>query len=209
MTSIIAIWTLICSIIFHRSNKIKKSEQKEEESEKVRKEETDENKKIISAEKSSMEKFCKGFAVQENFTSIVASERNLFPAFNGFRIIGSFSIIYFHIYYYSLSATDNIQFAFTFSDSFIAMPMFSAILVVDNFFILSGFLLAYTIREQQKKNLDLNKKFLARKILSRYFRVNPSFLFVSKRLFLFQCIIYLKRNLILGPSNVNCARFLP
>lgn len=158
----------------------------EEESEKVESEissSTDEEKKIVKQalprKSSSLEKFCKGFAIQKSFTSLVANEKNLFPALNGFRIIGSFSIIYFHIYYYSLTSTDNFQLAFTFSDSLIVMPTFSAILVVDNFFILSGFLLAYTTREQQKKNQNLDKKFLARKILSRYLRVNPSFLFVS------------------------------
>lgn len=199
LISIIAIWTLICSVIFHRFNKIEISRNKEED---VKTKTTEVAKKITDSMQASIQKFCKGFTLQENFTSIVSSERNSFPAFNGFRIIGSFSIIYFHIYYYSLTAADNAQLAFTYNDSLLLAPMFSAILVVDNFFILSGFLLAYSIREQQKKNLDLalDKKFYARKIISRYFRVNPSFLFVSQQSF-FNVILISKKS---DPRSFSC-----
>lgn len=125
----------------------------------------------------------KSFDVQRNLKSILSTkcEEHSFSSIHGLRSIAVALLIFFHIYYYATAVTDNQQFTFTYSGSIFLQPMYSAVMSVDTFFVLSGFLLAFNFYEQQARNPSTN--VLARttkRICTRYLRLNLCFLIVIK-----------------------------
>lgn len=71
------------------------------------------------------------------------------------------------------------KFAYVYSDEWFLQPYFAALMAVDIFFVLGGFLLAYNFCEHQKKNPSKNIfGYVFKKIFTRYIRINTSFIVV-------------------------------
>lgn len=171
---------LICSVIIHRWNfRERGTKNNSEDSSDVKKANT-----VKSADKTVLrrinknERLLKGFAIQENFNSLVSTtfDKNSILCLNGFRALGATLIIMTHVAIYGSSSTDNLQSSYRYNDDAMLQPTFFTSLAVDIFFVLSGFLLAYNTREQQKK---LKTSSTVKKIIARYFRVNASFMLVG------------------------------
>lgn len=138
-------------------------------------------KKLQDVKKTFLKKLMKGFAIPENFKTISSTQesRNSLSSLNGLRVIGSIWIITGHNYFYALAATDNEQLSYTYSDSKILELLLGAILVVDAFFVIGGFLTAYSFYEAEKKNPTQNYVIpTLKRIVTRYFRINPCFMIV-------------------------------
>lgn len=124
-----------------------------------------------------------GFAIQNSIKAIFSNNSaDLFPSLNGFRTLAFMWVIVFHSLYYAITTMENLELLF--DDALLIMNFVkAAMFAVDIFFTISGFLLAYNICEQHKKTPSdnaLGKTF--KKIVLRYFRLNPPFLVVSRLL---------------------------
>ena len=129
------------------------------------------------------EKFWNGFSVQENLGQIFSSELppDSLPSINGLRAIASVWLICGHIYFYSLSSIENIKLMFSYGDVLLLQPYYAALLAVEIFFVLGGFLLSYRFFEQQKKRPFKNLFSLTlKKISMRFIRIIPCFAVVSQ-----------------------------
>lgn len=69
---------------------------------------------------------------------------------------------------------------FAYGDVLILQPFYAALLAVDIFFVIAGFLMSFRFFEQQKKQKTENiLTFTLKKILLRYIRLAPAFAIVS------------------------------
>lgn len=69
---------------------------------------------------------------------------------------------------------------FAYGDILILQPFYAALLAVDIFFVIAGFLMSFRFFELQKKQKTVNLvTFTLRKVLMRYMRLAPAFALVS------------------------------
>lgn len=118
-------------------------------------------------------------SIQKNFhllTDVKASEKH-FQSINGLRTFFMIWVIFGHSFLYALSAIDNLRFAYSSIESPAFKFMYGAIIVVDSFFVFSGFLLSYNFFEHMKKRKPKHLiTYCADKIIKRFVRLNPPFI---------------------------------
>lgn len=120
-------------------------------------------------------------SLRENLLSLVSMEssKNSLPSIDGLRMLLFVSTISIHMFLFSWSTIDNVQYLLTFADDLLIQPVSLAILTIDMFFLLSGFLNAYSFCEQERKRPSRNLSVaVVRKIVNRYIRMNPIFMIV-------------------------------
>lgn len=130
---------------------------------------------------SALESFLECFSVSKNYNFVMSDvpEGSIKPI-HGFRGMVSIWICAVHIPYFSMSALDNFQFAFSFTDSIIYQVLFSSSFVVDTFFTISGLVLTYTFLEKEKRRRTKNCTVeWFNSTLTRYLRTAPCMWIVS------------------------------
>jgi hypothetical protein len=139
---------------------------------------------------SVAQKLVSSFALQANYKSITSAEttRSL-PSIDGFRLFCTIWVVLGHVYYYSLASIDNIKLNFVYGNAWLLQPIYSAVLAVDVFFVIGGFLQAYNFCEDQKRNPKRNDGLvIVNKILKRYLQTNVGFAIVRICTFDFKAI---------------------
>lgn len=137
----------------------------------------DDNKANLSA------KLIKALSVQENFKAIISQDSvRPLPSIDGFRAISIVWITLGHTFFFTMSSIDNFKFGFLITAEWLIQLVYASILIVDVFFVLCGFLHAYNLSEQQKRNPSKNlvSGFLG-KIVKRYLQTFFGFGIVSSR----------------------------
>lgn len=158
---------------------------------------------------SVMGKFTKVFSIQENVKTLFSLENseNTFLSLHALRFIFTLWMIIAHSNLYTFGAVDNLQFSFTFSGDFKIQPVFSTFIAVETFFVLGGFLVAYSFFQsrKQRKMPGISLKSTLLKIIMRFIRFNIGFSIVSRQSLL---TFFTIKHLIFLSLFSSCARRL-
>lgn len=121
------------------------------------------------------------FSISKNFNFILSPiPKGSIKPIHGLRAIYAVWICVVHVPYFALSAINNFQFAFSFTDSLLYQLLFSSSFVVDPFFTISGIVLTYSFLEREKKRPTRNCILEWIKLaVTRYLRTAPCLWIVS------------------------------
>lgn len=132
---------------------------------------------------NSGSRFFKAFSIQENSKTLFSMENdeNSFISLHALRFFFTLWMIIAHSNLYTFGAVDNLQFGFTFSGNFKIQPIFSTFIAIETFFVLGGFLVAFSFFQSLKlgKIQRISLKSTISKIVMRFIRFNIGFSIVS------------------------------
>lgn len=113
--------------------------------------------------------------MQYNYSLTISS--NHISISSSCRSIICFWVMLFHVIFYSMFTYDNLPELFQSLDGFAVQGLFSIVLYVDVFFVLSGILLAYNfasnaekVRQIRDGSLASVMKIYLKTVIHRYFR---------------------------------------
>ena len=123
------------------------------------------------------------FSVYSNVKQIFKADTdpNSIPALHGIRFFGMAWLVIFHTTYFGGSFMGNRSTSYMVISSFILQAVINALYSVDTFFFMSGFLLAYTYLNAQKKGKKIPSwpatgvQFCSM-VIKRYCRITPAYL---------------------------------
>ena len=110
------------------------------------------------------------------FTMKQKKDEQTFLFIDGIRVLSLFCIIMGHSLKFSLSFSSNILDIFAWSRNFAFQLLINAILGVDTFFVLSGFLTTILFVRQVRKEKQLSFQLMILYYIHRYIRLTPTFL---------------------------------
>ncbi|CAF0901816.1 unnamed protein product [Adineta steineri] len=129
------------------------------------------SKKIWIAEFSALR------SLQYIFNMEQKKSENSFHFINGIRVLALFYIIFCHSFLFGMNYTVNNLDVISWSHNFLFQLITSAVLNVDTFFVLSGFLTAILFVRQVKKE-KLSRRFMFLYYIHRYIRLTPTFIII-------------------------------
>ncbi|UJR38468.1 hypothetical protein I4U23_031136 [Adineta vaga] len=112
------------------------------------------------------------------FTMKMKNNDDSFTFINGIRVLSLFWVIIGHSIAFGLSYTNNIVDVIVWTRNIAFQLIINALLSVDTFFVLSGFLTAILFIRQVKKEEKLSFRLLVLYYVHRYIRLTPTLLLV-------------------------------
>ncbi|XP_063698043.1 nose resistant to fluoxetine protein 6-like [Culicoides brevitarsis] len=141
----------------------------------------------ILAQTSRKERILTSFNIEKNLETIFNSnlERETFPVIGGLKTICSLVIVVFHVQWFKFFTLDNPYIFFHNAEQVHYQWIANAPLLVDFFFVISGFLLGYNYLKNAKQNAQIrensffqNVKMFLKLVAKRYVRLTPVYLIV-------------------------------
>jgi hypothetical protein len=112
------------------------------------------------------------------FTMKTKNDEDSFTFLNGIRVLSLFWVIIGHSVLFGLNYTNNVLDLYSWTRNIFMQLIINAILSVDTFFVLSGFLTAILFIREVKKKEKLSFHFLFLYYIHRYIRLTPTFLLI-------------------------------
>ncbi|KAL7051333.1 hypothetical protein ACKWTF_004432 [Chironomus riparius] len=134
------------------------------------------------------DKILKSFSIQNNYKSLMDDTipPNSISVINGIKSISCFLILCFHMFWFSFYVTSNPGVLFHLSEKVSFQWIANAALMVDSFFCISGFLVAYNfirndkqMEEIKNNTLMQNVRLFGKLLLHRFIRLSPLYLMVG------------------------------
>lgn len=133
-------------------------------------------------EKSIFMKLIEFYSIKDNLNWVYETTptKQTIPVLNGLRGICCFMIIIFHMSWYSHFTVNNPAFMFEYGEKLHLLLASNAAMLVDVFFTISGFLLAYNFLRNTKKMEEIkrndfkaNFRSYMKTFITRYLRLTP------------------------------------
>jgi hypothetical protein len=112
------------------------------------------------------------------FTMKTKSDENSFPFINGIRVLALFWVILGHSFQIGIFYSKNILDVTVWTRNLAFQLILNAVLNVDTFFVLSGFLTAIVFVRQVNTEKRLSFHFMILYYIHRYIRLTPAFLLI-------------------------------
>lgn len=109
------------------------------------------------------------------FTMENKSKSDNFQFINGIRVLSLFAVIGGHSIVFGIGYSSNPIDILSWTRNFFFQLVLNAVLSVDTFFVLSGFLTAYIFNREVERKSGLSFKMMVLYYLHRYIRLTPTF----------------------------------
>jgi peptidoglycan/LPS O-acetylase OafA/YrhL len=140
------------------------------------------------SQKTFYEKLLDSFSVRKNWQTIAddSISPDSIPVIGGLKTISCYLILTFHMLWFSYYTIDNRGIMFHYAEQVQFQVIANAPLLVDMFFVISGFLVTYNflrnkLRMDEIKNNSFrhNAKLFGKLLLHRYIRLSPLYLLIT------------------------------
>ncbi|KAG4071607.1 hypothetical protein HA402_011761 [Bradysia odoriphaga] len=146
------------------------------------------NSVVESPNCDGLKRFLKCFSIYDNVASIynTDSSPNSINSINGIRSLICLWVLLIHCGFFTMYAYDNLPTLMASLERIAFQPIFAIVFYVDVFFVLSALLLVYnflkderTLTEVRSNSCIGNVKLFFKKIIHRYIRLTPAFIFTA------------------------------
>ncbi|XP_037035315.1 nose resistant to fluoxetine protein 6-like [Bradysia coprophila] len=133
-----------------------------------------------------LKSFLKCFSIYDSVVSIynTNSSPNSINSINGIRSLICLWVLLIHCGYFTMYAYDNLPALMATLERIEIQPIFAIVFYVDVFFVLSALLLVYNFLKDERTLTEVrnntnigNAKLFVKKIIHRYIRLTPAFIF--------------------------------